>query len=201
MSEFEKAIGVVLEHEGGSKYIDHPDDPGGATRYGISLRFALLELAKDADGDGRKDGDLDLDGDVDADDIRLLPEDLAREAYRRCWWERYGYGRITDQQVATKVLDTAINVGGKQAHRLLQRALGACGYRLAEDGVLGPKTLEAANDAVPRELVLEFCFQQGDFYRGLMERKPRLEAFRKGWLARASWPFTQGAYVPERRIT
>jgi lysozyme family protein len=199
MAEFEKAIGVVLEHEGGSRYVDHPDDPGGATRFGISLRFALRELARDADGDGRIDGDLDLDGDVDADDIRLLPEDLARESYRRCWWERYGYARLVDQQVATKVFDMAINMGGKQAHTLLQRALGACGYHLLEDGVLGPKTIAAALDAEPRELVLEVCFQQSEFYRGLVERKPRLEAFRRGWLARASWPFTPGAYVPDRR--
>ncbi|MBX9704870.1 MAG: hypothetical protein K5Q00_01335, partial [Gammaproteobacteria bacterium] len=34
---YDYAASVVLLHEG--KYTDHPADPGGATNYGISLRF------------------------------------------------------------------------------------------------------------------------------------------------------------------
>ncbi len=34
MARFEKAIGTILEHEGG--YVNDPADPGGETKYGIS---------------------------------------------------------------------------------------------------------------------------------------------------------------------
>ena len=50
MSHFDTAIKKVLKHEGG--YVDHKNDPGGATKYGISLRFIR-----------QSNTDLDLDGD------------------------------------------------------------------------------------------------------------------------------------------
>ena len=36
MTLFEAAVSSVLKHEGG--FVDHPDDPGGATNFGISQR-------------------------------------------------------------------------------------------------------------------------------------------------------------------
>ncbi len=62
MSNFEKAVEKVLEHEGG--YVDHKNDPGGATNYGISLRFVKQSTGIDLDVDG--------DGDIDADDIKAM---------------------------------------------------------------------------------------------------------------------------------
>ena len=35
---FERAFEKLLGHEGG--FVDHPKDPGGATRYGITQRVA-----------------------------------------------------------------------------------------------------------------------------------------------------------------
>ena len=47
---FEEAIKVILKHEGG--YSNDKDDPGGATDYGISLRF-LQDHDIDLNGDGK----------------------------------------------------------------------------------------------------------------------------------------------------
>ena len=58
MGCFSKAITVILKHEGG--FSNHSSDPGGATNYGISLRWLKSEGLY---------GDLDDDGDVDIDDI------------------------------------------------------------------------------------------------------------------------------------
>ena len=54
MSHFEKAVEKVLEHEGG--YVDHKADPGGATNYGISLRFVKQSTGIDLDVDGGMPG-------------------------------------------------------------------------------------------------------------------------------------------------
>src|SRR5690606_38914271 len=124
---FCRAVEMVLRHEGG--YVYDPADPGGETKYGISKR-SYPQL-----------------------DIRNLIREQAIEIYRRDWWDRYGYDRIKSLDVATKVLDLAVNMGPAAAHRLLQEALVFLGHQLAVDGILGPKTLAAVNAEAPPRLL------------------------------------------------
>lgn len=180
MAKFEEALGTILKHEGG--FVDHPADPGGATNYGVSLRY-LRSL-------GDVVGDFDDDGDVDAEDIRKMSEEDARGIYRQRWWDRYKYGLITDQRLATKVFDMAVNMGARQAHRLLQRALNSLRVRtggpaLLVDGDLGPKTLATANAAPANLLHGELQKRQAEFYGSLVRARPSRAAFLKGWLNRA----------------
>jgi lysozyme family protein len=187
VGEFEQAIPVILTHEG-RRYTNDPADPGGPTKYGITLKYAAQVNAR---GVGL---DMDDDGDVDEVDILLLDESSARAAYR-WWWDREGYGRIVDHQIATKVFDLAVNVGPRRAHRFLQRALNRCGYALAEDGILGPATIAATNDAESRELLLEVCHEQTEHYRRWCDAKPERERFREGLHTRGAWPFVAGGYA------
>lgn len=181
MARFEDAIGNVLAHEGG--YVDHPSDPGGATNFGVSLRY--LQSLGDVDRDGQLEGDFDRDGDVDADDIQRMTVDNAKGIYRDQWWDRHGYGAIASQDLATKVFDLAVNMGPRRAHRLLQAALNNLGHRLAQDGVLGPKTFAAIGRVEPDRLLGEFRCQAVEFYLDLIRRNPQREHFRRGWLRRA----------------
>ncbi len=177
---FQTALAQVLKHEGG--FTNDPVDPGGATNFGISLRLAR-ELG-DLDGDGDLDLDLDGDGDVDADDIRNLTREQAAEVYFRLWWERFDYGRL-HLTLATKLFDLAVNMGASQAHRCLQRALRACGYAVAEDGVLGPKTVSAIVGVRPEVMVVGLRSEAAGFYRVLVARRPASEKYLNGWLNRA----------------
>ena len=93
MSDFELARPTVLRHEGG--YVNNPNDPGGATKYGISLRWLK--------GQGLL-GDVTHDMVVDIKDIQALTVDQAAGFYRVQWWDKYGFGRILDQSVATSSL-------------------------------------------------------------------------------------------------
>ncbi len=176
MSSFALAISLLLTHEGG--FVDHPADPGGATNYGISLSY--LSSLGDLDGDGYQDGDLDKDGDVDAADIRALTRDEAIHLYATQWWERYGYDRIQNQVIAAKVFDLAVNMGARQAHRVVQRALRSAGVQVAEDGILGPKTLAAINGVMSWKLLPAIRSEAAGFYRSL--QRPE---FIQGWLNRA----------------
>lgn len=158
---FDLAVAVVLRHEGG--LVDDPDDPGGVTNYGISWRF-LRRVRRNAK----------------PDDIRKLTRVAAFELYRQHFWERYGYGRLWDMAVATKVFDLSVNMGPRGAHLCLQRALRAAGERVIEDGVLGPQTLAAVHRAPPQGLLAALRSEAAGYYRN--RRRPK---YIRGWLNRA----------------
>lgn len=170
---FEKALEVLLSHEGGLS--EHPADPGGTTKYGISLRY-LQSL-------GVGVGDLDGDGDVDAEDVRGMTREQAAAVYWRMWENRPF--RELPGRIAVKVFDLAVNLGSKRAVRLLQRALRACGRTVIEDGVLGPQTIRAAHSVPVDMLLAALRSEAAGYYRMLVAARPTLRVFERGWLNRA----------------
>jgi len=190
-TNFELAVANVLQHEGG--FVNNKHDPGGATNYGISLRWlADVDLS---------DADIDRDGDVDADDIKAMTEADAKNFYRKYWWNKFDYGLIINAEVAIKVMDMSVNMGGKQAHKLAQRALRAVGVVVEDDGVLGPLSVAAINSATPTFYIPALRCTQAGFYYALVMRNAALRkagvvrpngtqyqnfsVFLKGWLNRA----------------
>ncbi|MDE2468020.1 MAG: hypothetical protein KGL35_04590, partial [Bradyrhizobium sp.] len=125
---FVSAVTKTLGFEGG--LADDPRDPGGITNFGISLRSHPG---------------------LGADGIRALTRDQAIAIYYADPWQRYGYGRL-EPLIAEKVFDLAVNLGASESHKLLQRAASACGIRLQDDGVIGPRTESAANVLNPMML-------------------------------------------------
>lgn len=97
MSAFDRALEIVLGHEGG--YSNHQADPGGETRYGISKR---------------------AHPDVD---VRNLTLAQARQIYLERYWLPL-HADAMPESAAIQVFDAAVNHGIKPATRMLQRALG-----------------------------------------------------------------------------
>lgn len=153
MSYFDRAIKYVLKHEGG--LVHDSADPGGLTNRGITKR------------------------DYPHLDIAHLTEDQTVEIYRKDYW-RPIYDDMTSEDAACKIFDMAVNMGHRQAHKLLQRAVG-----VEDDGVFGPVTLAAANAC--SDLVSELCNHQAAFYHSLVAKRPAMGKFLKGWLKRADW--------------
>jgi lysozyme family protein len=174
---FDYAIEFVLKHEGG--FVNSKKDPGGATNYGVSLRFLKAAGL-----------DIDLDGDVDVNDILALDKDRAREIYRRFWWNKYHYWGISDSDIAKKILDMSVHMGAKQAHKIAQIAVNRlCDKPIAVDGLLGPETFRAINKLVAegktQALYDELKDNAAHFYINLAADVPELKLFLKGWLRRA----------------
>lgn len=161
---FDSLIGMILLHEGG--LADDPDDPGGITKYGISLR-SYPHLGRDG--------------------IRNLTIPQARDIYYRDWWTQLRCGGLRDDRVAGKLLDTAVNVGAKTGVRILQRALSDTGQRVAIDGKIGPQTIGAANRADPDALLMAMRRLQAEHYEALIKRNPKREKYRRGWMKRAAF--------------
>jgi lysozyme family protein len=158
---------------------DHPNDPGGPTFWGISLRY--LE---------QTGHDVDKDGDVDADDVRALTRADAIAIYATDFWKPLKLDLIESQAVATRVLDIAVNAGLKRATKILQKAvnslLGEDDVRLKVDGKLGPKTRAAANAQDAVDLMAALRQKHADFYKAITKNNPAFEAFLEGWLRRAA---------------
>jgi lysozyme family protein len=161
MAEFSPAFNFLLPHEGG--YSNNPYDHGGPTKFGISaLSYPHINIH----------------------DLTLAE---AEEIYRRDWWEKYGYGRIDDQEIANKVFDLSVNMGASRGHKILQEACNRCGAELKVDGGLGPKTVEAVNLATnPKAVVTGCAHSAADHYNEIAEAKPEMKVFLGGWLERAS---------------
>ncbi|MBN2060718.1 MAG: hypothetical protein JW882_09920 [Deltaproteobacteria bacterium] len=153
--KFLKAVEKVLEHEGG--YINDPDDPGGETNFGISKR-SYPDM-----------------------DIKNLTRDQAIQIYRKDWWEKYGYGKIEDPEIAAKVFDLAVNMGPGKAHIHLQFAVMRSSHIIKLDGIMGPETIGAVNrHPDPALLLAELKLRAIRYYADLNQPK-----YLKGWIYRA----------------
>lgn len=153
---FEKALAHVLRHEGG--YVDHPDDPGGATNFGITL--ATLQGWRGLS--------------VTKADVRALTRGEAGAIYKARYWVQCRCGELPEP-VAFIVFDAAVNHGASRAARLLQEALG-----VGADGRIGPVTLAAANSAEPVALLTEIAARRMVLYANLAH----FRTFGLGWSRR-----------------
>ena len=192
------AFAELLKVEGG--FVDDPVDCGGATKYGISLRFLKAEGAFDEDGDGIAEFDLDMDGDIDGQDIRRLTVADARVLYRKCFWDRIWADRLP-RPLGEMVFDQAVNGGLVSARKLLQRAINTCLIKasnlpsrpalLHTDGVLGEMTWSALRWVVLRPSLGMTALAQAyreaaeERYNNIAFRNPSQKRFLNGWVRRA----------------
>jgi lysozyme family protein len=172
MSTFDLAIPTVLRHEGG--YVNNINDPGGATNFGVSLRWLKAKglLA-----------DLEHEEHIGDDEIaamKLMNVDQAKQFYLTYWWTPFNYASIIAQMIATKVFDTSVNMGASRAHKFAQAIVG-----VPQDGIIGPKTIAEINAMSSLNFIVAYQNMQAQFYRGLVTTNPARQEFLKGWLARA----------------
>jgi lysozyme family protein len=174
MSDFDTAIITVLRHEGG--YAQISGDPGGATAYGVSLRWLKAQgLLEDLEQQDRTQDEIQV--------VKDMTVDQAKALYRSYWWNPYNYGAIDSQLVATKIFDTAVNLGAPRAHRIVQTCLGFTQDQ--RDGILGVKSMAEINAAGSAPLIVQIQNMQAAFYKQLVAANPARQKFLQGWLNRA----------------
>lgn len=109
--DFEKAVKIVIDLEGGEQVSRDPHDRGGVTKFGISKR-SYPHL-----------------------DIENLTYEEAVEIYRKDFWGLLDLEKFPEHLRLT-VFDSSVNQGVGGATGMLQAILS-----LKIDGVMGPKTL------------------------------------------------------------
>lgn len=171
---------TIVAREGG--YVNDPDDPGGATKYGVTIH-TMRRLGLD----------LDRDGDVDSHDVRSLSRAQAVEVFVQHY---FATPRIADlpEPLQASVFDMYVNAGAN-AVKILQRLLQSMGEDLAVDGLIGPQTIAAcarAYAAAPNHLADAYGIARRNYYFALADRRPASRKYARtraggkgGWIKRA----------------
>jgi lysozyme family protein len=157
---FEQAFKEVVGLEG--VYSNDPSDPGNwtggtynvgtlkGTKYGVSAK-AYPDL-----------------------DIEALTLEQAQAIYHRDYWEALRCDDLSGP-VASILFKQAVNQGVRSCAIRLQKVLN-----LSTDGVIGIKTIAAANSADPKTLVVDFLAESLLFYTTL----PTWGTYGRGWTRR-----------------
>jgi lysozyme family protein len=173
----ETALRFVLRWEGG--LIDHPDDPGGRTNRGVTQRVY--------DGWRARQG-------LAAQDVKLIADAEVHAIYASDYWLPPRCD-LLEAPLDLVQFDTAVNMGVGRAVRFLQASVG-CGV----DGDFGAGTEHAVTGCDTRVVLAAYCQRREEFYRGLVQKNPRLAVFMKGWMNRLD-ALRQEAHVPGIRAT
>lgn len=170
----------IVDREGG--FVNDPDDPGGATNHGVTLH-TLRRLGLDLTGDGA----------VGVADVRALSREAAVDIFITHYFQR---PRIAELPGALQpaLFDMYVNAGAG-AVRILQRLLREMGFAVAVDGVIGPQTIGAAQDAAaPDPVALRDAYgvARRNYYFRLADSRPASRKYARtraggkgGWIRRA----------------
>lgn len=149
---FDEAFNRLISQEREGGYVNDSNDPGGETKFGISKR-SYPQV-----------------------DIKALTRDQAKAIYLRDFWQQ-GKMDILPPALSFQVFDFAVNSGIETALRYLQRCAG-----VAEDGHIGPVTLNAVKRVGEPDILFLFIAERLDFWT----RLSTWPTFGRGWARRAA---------------
>ena len=146
-------IAVALTLKNEGGYTDNPSDSGGATNMGIEQR--------------------------DLPDIPIQSLTIAQAItyYAQNYWKLY-YSQIESQDIANKLFDLGVLFGVGTTVGILQKTL-----IIPSDGVFGPATLAAVNQA-DDGFLQRFKDKLYQYAQGVAFRNPQEGIFLIGWQRR-----------------
>lgn len=153
---YEAAMDKVFEDEGG--YDNDPHDPGGPTKYGITIYDVRKYLNPHAT----------------ASDVKHLTKAQARTIYDLHYALPVRYDDLPPG-VDYAVLDYGINSGISRSAKVLQKFVG-----VRADGKIGPLTLAAVRTVDAKDLIIKIQDERLAFLKSLRTWK----RFGKGWTRR-----------------
>ena len=159
LSNFARALPLFLAHEGG--FVNHPNDPGGATNKGVTIANFRKYV---------KPGGT-------VADLKKITNAQVATVFKRHYWDRVRADELPSG-VDYTVGDFAINSGPSRAIKELQKVVG-----VVADGAMGSLTMEAINNADPIFIIRNLNANRLAFMKRI--RNGSLwKTFGKGWQRR-----------------
>jgi lysozyme family protein len=162
--DIDRVLREVLEREGWPTYAVHPNDRGGPTKGGITLR--TLESWR-----GRR---------CTRAELKRLDEAEALAILGRRYAEAQGIQRLEEPELQAQVIDNAVLSGPVLAAKDLQRAVG-----VVADGIIGPKTLAAIQHTGSVAAGARLAIERSLRLARHVAANPDQLVFLVGWLTRA----------------
>lgn len=160
MADFKIYAPKLLQLEGG--YVNHPDDQGGATNKGVTLR-----TYKQYCGEGKTIADL-----------RNMSYGTWQNIMKDLYWDKCLADEIESQPLAEIIVDWCVN-SGMVGLRRVQEIIGA-----KPDGIAGPITLSLINSSDPKMLFDRIKAARNQFYINIVKKNPSQKVFMNGWMNR-----------------
>ena len=181
-NNFSIAHKFTAKWEGGES--DHPDDGGGLTKYGVSLKFlgGLSGTQSNRDVLERMGIRLPITRQV----IYDLTRDQAASLFRWQFWDKLRLGLIP-LRPAVVLYDAAVNSGPAQSVKLAQRGYNRCvayGQPLVVDGIMGPATRAAMQLADTDKCLSAMLDAREAFFQTIVDNNPSQQVFLRGWINR-----------------
>ena len=156
---------ALLDHEKG--FVDHPDDPGGATNKGITLNtFKKYSM------------DL-LNVQPTLGNLKRLTDSQAAAIYEAGYWNPSGAGSISDKQLGWLHFDTYLHGGASTVLGNTIKSYGGNGRSIdALNSILKVNSGENVFNSYKQERLNRFD--------RIIGNNPKLETFRKGWTNRVN---------------
>ena len=154
-----------MRREGWDKYTNRPNDRGGPTKWGITLKAWQDYVGHTCT----------------ENDIKAINEGQARDFYSEEYVVGPGFDKIKNRYVRELVVDCGVNHGPRRAAKWVQHSVF-----VKQDGILGPISLEAVNQHDPLEVYLETLAYRIKLYGRLVTKDPRQAEFAAGWNNRAA---------------
>lgn len=166
---------AILGKEGG--YVDHPDDKGGPTRWGITQAVARAHGY--------------------AGSMKDLPRTTALEILTADYWAGPRFDQVASLSpaIAAELCDTGVNMGPSVQSKWFQRWLNAYNQQgqlypdLIADGQIGPRTISALKSFLAvrgkdgeQVMLKSINCSQGQRYLELAEQRQANESFVYGWM-------------------
>lgn len=168
MADFDTALAIVLENEGGIS--EDKDDAGGTTNAGISLRF-YKSIKPTATSE---------------DILALTPEQIS-DVYKTQFWDAAPFSQIPYQKICNVIFDGCVTTGIAPTIKCVQRAIWACGGNMElfpDDGIMGEKTIQFIRQS-GYSLLPAIRSERASLYRQISTHSNNDNKFLKGWLRRA----------------
>lgn len=151
---YDESLRRLLKHEGG--YTNHPSDPGGPTKYGITIHDYRKYVNKSGT----------------AADVKAMTLEQAMGIYRARYWDSQKCD-LLPSGVDYAIFDYGVNSGIGRSGKVLRRLLGMPD----NTHVITNAVVSAANKRDAAELVKAICDERLAF----LKRLRTWPTFGKGW--------------------